>query len=149
MTLASTQPAGGTQAFAARLTELGKMIGLLRNHCAQLGAAPDLVVRIELALEELLVNTVQHGYRADDGLVWLTITPNDGGIRLIYEDAAPPYNPLSIDTAALDQAHAGDDPETRPTGGLGRLLVARLCTASSYAYDISRQRNILSLEFAP
>ena len=149
MTLAPTQPAGDSQAFAARLTELSKMITLLRSRCAQLGAAPQLFVRIELALEELLVNTVQHGYRADNGLVWIALTQNANGIRLIYEDAAPPFNPLAIDAAALDRAHAGNDPARRPTGGLGRLLVARLCTASSYAYDSLRQRNVLSLDFSP
>ena len=125
------------------------MIILLRSRCAHLGAAPELVVRIELALEELLVNTVQHGYRADNGLVWIALTPNANGIRLIYEDAAPPFNPFAIDAAALDRAHAGNDPERRPTGGLGRLLVARLCTASSYTYDSVRQRNVLSLDFSP
>ena len=149
MTLASAQPSSGAQAFSARLTELSRMINLLRTRCAQLGAAPEMLVRIELALEELLVNTIQHGYRSDDGLVWITLTPNANGIRLTYEDAAPPFNPCAIDAAALDRAHAGDDPERRPTGGLGRLLVARLCTANSYTYDSLRQRNVLSLDFSP
>ena len=149
MTLASTPPSSGAQAFAARLSELKQMISLLRARCAQLGAAPELVVRIELALEELLVNTIQHGYRTAEGQVWITITPSADGIRLNYEDAAPPFNPFAIDVVALARAHAGNNPETRPTGGLGRLLVARLCTSSSYTYDSMRKRNVLSLEFSP
>lgn len=125
------------------------MIALVRRRCAQLGASPELVVRIELALEELLVNTIRHGYRRDDCLVWIAIAPEVNGIRLTYEDAAPPFNPLAIDPAALARAHAGDDPERRPTGGLGRLLVSRLCAAGSYTYDDVRQRNVLSLQFSP
>ena len=149
MTLASAQPPSGAQAFPARPTELSRIISLLRTRGAQLGAAPEMLVRIELALEELLVNTIQHGYLREDGLVWITLTPNANGIRLTYEDAAPPFNPCAIDAAALDRAHAGDDPERRPTGGLGRLLVARLCKANSYSYDSVRKRNVLSLDFSP
>lgn len=108
-----------------------------------------MLVRIELALEELLVNTIQHGYRRDEGTVWITFTPIADGIRLTYEDAAPAFNPCAIDDAALDRAHAGTDPERRPNGGLGRLLVARLCTTSSYTYDSFRQRNVISLDFSP
>lgn len=149
MTLMSTQPPGAAQAFSASLTQLSRMINLLRNQGAQLGATPETLVRIELALEELLVNTIQHGYRRDDGLVWITLAPSANGIRLTYEDAAPPFNPCAIDAAALERAHAGDDPATRPTGGLGRLLVARLCSANSYSYDALRKRNVLRLDFSP
>lgn len=126
------------------------MANLARTRCVNLGIAPALIVRIELALEELFVNTIHHGYRADDGgLIWIDIIPLGRGIRIIYADAAPPYNPLAIDSSALGAVHAGDNPAVRPIGGLGRLLVAHLCTTSNYCYDSTRQRNVLNLEFSP
>jgi anti-sigma regulatory factor (Ser/Thr protein kinase) len=149
----SAEPAGSTSVFAARLSELSQMVHLVRARCVQLGAAPELVVRIELALEELFANTVHHGYRsADGGQIWITIERNADGIRVIYEDSAPPYNPLAVsaDAAdALDRTHGSSDPETRPVGGLGRMLVARLSTGNSYAYDTVRHRNVIRLEFLP
>jgi anti-sigma regulatory factor (Ser/Thr protein kinase) len=47
--------------FAARPTELGGIIDLVRTRCRQFGVAPDLIHRIELTVEELFANTIQHG----------------------------------------------------------------------------------------
>jgi anti-sigma regulatory factor (Ser/Thr protein kinase) len=146
----SAEPTGSTSVFAARLSELSQMVHLVRARCVQLGAAPELIVRIELALEELFANTVHHGYRSEDGgHIWIRIEQNADGIRVIYEDSAPAYNPLAMAADALDGTHGSDDPETRPVGGLGRMLVARLSTENSYAYDNVRQHNVVRLEFFP
>lgn len=142
----SASPTGSSLVFAARLGELGQMVHLVRTCCERFAIPLDVVVRVELVLEELFTNTVQHGYRhADGGKVWVRIEPKAGGIRVIYEDAAPPYNPFADDSlgAMPDDGHS----ETYPLGGLGLLLVPRLSRARGYAYDNSRQRNVITLEF--
>lgn len=125
------------------------MVHLVRTCCERFAIPPDVAVRVELVLEELFTNTVQHGYRAEDGgKIWITIEPAAGGIRVIYQDAAPSYNPLAIDPDTLARAHAGSNPETRPASGLGLILALRLSSTSSYCRDDSRQRNVIRLEFA-
>ena len=54
-----------------------------------------MVRRIELALEELFTNTVRHGYcRECDSPVWLEAIASPGELRLVYQDAAPAFDPL-------------------------------------------------------
>ncbi len=100
-------------------------------------------------MEELFANTIQHGYRSSDGgQVWISIGQIRGGVRMIYEDAAPPFNPLAIDPRSSDPTLDGDNAIARPPGGLGRLLIAGMCKAGRYRHEDSRQHNVIELEFS-
>ena len=102
---------------------------------------PPAIARIELALEELFTNTVRHGYGCEcESPVWLQASHSPSGLRLVYQDAAPAFDPLSH----AYQANRIQS-ECAP-GGFG-LHIAR-CLADDIAYQRSGGRNIVILTFA-
>ena len=128
--------------FASRLTELKKARAFLESFCAGAGIEKQAGLRLNLVVEELFLNTVKHGHRGGaDAPVWVTVSSDEGGIHLTYEDQAPPFNPFAAGARELLEALA----ETRREGGLGVLLAHGLTRASEYAYLYGRNRIRLTL----
>ncbi|KPK14701.1 MAG: hypothetical protein AMJ67_15915 [Betaproteobacteria bacterium SG8_41] len=119
---------------------LRELRGFIEAVCREAAIARNDTLRIALVAEELFTNSVKHGYGGDSGKqVWLTLQPGEGACRLVYEDAAPPYNPFA--DAATPDLEAPLD--TRAIGGLGVLLVARF--SRSHKYTRAGDRNRISL----
>jgi len=126
--------------FAARMEALRELRVFIEGVCRQAAIARNDVLRIALVAEELFTNSVKHGYGGDSQQqVWLTLEPADGACRLVYEDAAPPYDPF-VDAEELDLEAPLD---TRAVGGLGVLLIARF--SRSHEYVRAGDRNRISL----
>jgi len=119
---------------------LREMRGFIEGVCREAAIARNDTLRIALVAEELFTNSVKHGYGGDSAMrVWLTLQPQDGACRLVYEDAAPAYDPFS-DLANPDLETPVDG---RAVGGLGVLLVARF--SRSHEYTRAGDRNRISL----
>lgn len=65
------------------------------------------------------------------------------GLRITYEDSAPPFNPYA--RAARDSSDA--PLETRKVGGLGAQMTRELTSTCDYAYLYGRNR--IELTFRP
>jgi anti-sigma regulatory factor (Ser/Thr protein kinase) len=129
-----------TQEFAAHMGALRELRRFIEAVCREAAIARNDTLRIALVAEELFTNSVKHGYGGDSTMhVWLTLQPEDDACRLVYEDAAPPYDPFA-DPAAPDLEAPVD---TRAVGGLGVLLVARF--SRSHEYTRAGDRNRISL----
>ncbi len=123
--------------FASRLAELKKARAFLESFCAGAGIEKQAGLRLNLVVEELFLNTVKHGHRGgSDAPVWITLATTADGIRLTYEDHAPPFNPFAPGARELLEALA----ESRREGGLGVLLAHSLTRQSEYAYLYGRNR---------
>jgi len=119
---------------------LRELRGFIEAVCREAAIARNDTLRIALVAEELFTNSVKHGYGGDSKKpVWLTLQPADGACRLVYEDAAPPYDPFA-DLAEPDPEAPVD---ARAVGGLGVLLVARF--SRSHEYTRAGDRNRISL----
>jgi serine/threonine-protein kinase RsbW len=100
-------------------------------------------LRTNLVVEELFMNTVQHGHRGgSDAPVWITLEGDGGHVRLVYEDNAPPFNPFGRSPRAIARMLAHE----RREGGLGVVLAHALTASADYAYLFGRNR--ISLEIA-
>lgn len=122
--------------FPARMAQIDAAIALVEDHCQRSGVARDDMLRLTLVVEELFTNTVEHGHGGDGTReVRLRITALDDGVALLYEDDAPPFDPLA---APLPDAHA--------VGGRGIALVTGLSRSVRYAREDGRNR--LWIEFA-
>ena len=114
------------------------------------GLPPRIRRRVELVFEELFSNTVTHGYKVDQAstddsatdqnVVWIELRATPGQVLMIYQDAAPPFNPLA---AELPDLTVGV--EERSLGGLGLIMVAKVPQESLYEYRDGR--NFLHLTF--
>lgn len=98
--------------------------------------------RVELVLEESLMNVIWHGF-SDDGLHPITVrvsVPGDD-IVLQFEDEGREFDP----TRASDPVLPGTLADATP-GGLGLMLVRRF--ARSVQYRRVEGRNVLSIRIA-
>lgn len=129
--------------FHARLSQVGAVRHFVEDFCARQGIARERCLRLNLVLEELFVNTVQHGYRTDcDAPVWMTLDIAPGEVHVTYEDTAPPFNPY---------AHLPEEPpdttlNMRKVGGLGLLLTKELAATRDYSYVFGRNRVRLAMQ---
>ncbi len=128
--------------FPARFGALARVNAFLEGFCREAGISREQCLRINLVIEELFVNTVRHGHREEcDAPVWVFLSRSASGLRLTYEDTAPPFNPY----AQARPDHADVPLEQRKVGGLGVLMTRELATDWDYAYLFGRNRIELAL----
>jgi serine/threonine-protein kinase RsbW len=128
--------------FHARVSEVRAIRDFVEGYCAEQGIGRDRCLRLNLVLEELFVNTVQHGHRADcDAPVWMTLDLGPETVQITYEDTAPPFNPY----AHLPDAPPDTTIEMRKAGGLGLLLTKELAAQRDYSYVFGRNRVRLAM----
>jgi anti-sigma regulatory factor (Ser/Thr protein kinase) len=123
--------------FCARMQMLPQILGCIRDACQRAYLLPPVSQRVELVIEELFTNTVQHGYGGEsDNPVWVRARCSPGALYLTYEDAARAFDPLDVELPAT--------PPQKP-GGIGIPLVRKL--PNSVAYRREGERNVLILCF--
>jgi anti-sigma regulatory factor (Ser/Thr protein kinase) len=132
------------RAFPAQINLLSEVLDFVTSICAENGYNQNTVLRVRLVIEELFTNSVHHGYRHRDGLIWLTAHSDNQRLQIGYQDEAVAYNPLAVNEAALQAMHANAD--YRPVGGLGIILIANLVDGADYRYQDGR--NVLDLVFS-
>lgn len=113
----------------------------VRSGAIAAGLPPDELGKLDLVLEELLVNIARYAYTSASGEAEVAITADGPGkVSLEISDSGNPFNLLDADPPVLGGALAD-----RPIGGLGVFLVRSL--VGSLTYRREGGRNIVSFEF--
>ena len=128
--------------FPARLLAIEQVKALIDEfgEAAELGREDRH--KLTLIVEELFTNTVNHGHRGDsDAPVSITFEEDKGSVQLIYEDSAPPFDPL----AAGKRTDIESTIKERRVGGLGIFITIGLTEQADYSYVEGRNRICLRL----
>lgn len=116
-----------------------KVMAAAREH----GISTDVLQRLDLVLEEALMNTALHGYGGKEGEMTVMLDfGGDGCLTLTLEDCGIPFDP-----AAASAPDLTIPVEERPIGGLGVHLIRSM--SDSLAYRRDGGRNILTLVLCP
>jgi serine/threonine-protein kinase RsbW/sigma-B regulation protein RsbU (phosphoserine phosphatase) len=121
-------------AVADKLSELPRIAGLVEAFCADAGIPPALGYNINLALEELLTNTISHGFDPGPGHeieVRLRIEAGEAVVEVV--DNARPFDPTRTPAPDLDASI-----EDRLVGGLGVYLVKTVMDDMQYRREGGR-----------
>lgn len=136
----------GTQRLriGSSVGNLPEVVAWIEGFCASYPPAEAYEHKLQLVAEELLINTIKHGYgeEREDASIWLTLHPQPEGVALVIEDEARAFDPLK--EGPRPDTDAGV--EERPIGGLGVMLVQEMSDRASYTRD---RYNRLSLVFGP
>ena len=128
--------------FPARLRAFDEVKALVDEFGAMADLGREDRHKLTLIVEELFTNTVNHGHRGDsDAPVYITIEEDKGEVQLIYEDSAPPFDPL----AAGRRSEIESTIRERRVGGLGIFLTIGLTEEADYSYVEGRNRICLRL----
>lgn len=126
--------------FLARMEMLDSMMQWIRKWADQTGFDTAVIRKIELAMEEALVNVIRYAYRQGEGEIELLcrIDPHEQ-IEFIIQDQGHPFNPL-LQSQIVDPSIALEE---RKEGGLGILLFLQYM--DEVRYERQEPYNILKL----
>lgn len=115
-------------AFEARLENLHALLGWVEHACAEAGLGEDVAFPLQLAVEEVAANVINHGYAAaQPGPIRLAFRTDGDGATIVVEDEAPAFDPADAPAPDLDAGW-----EERRVGGLGWHLVYQLADEVRY-----------------
>ncbi|HWQ74088.1 MAG TPA: ATP-binding protein [Syntrophomonas sp.] len=123
----------------ADLAEIEGLAASIEEFGEAHGIAPKIIFGINLALDELITNTISYGYGDDKEHVIgirLTLLPEE--IEVEISDDGIGFNPLKKPEPDINQSA-----EERPIGGLGIHLVRKMMDQVDYRRQDNR--NILTM----
>lgn len=130
--------------FHNSMTEIERIPAITLRLAAVLSLDDTIRDRINLVLEEAIVNVISYAYpEGESGEIELSIGHDYLSDELIIQisDCGKPFDPTKKKDADIDA-----DIDERPIGGLGIFLIRNLCDSAEYCY--SDGRNILRLTVA-
>ncbi len=109
------------------------------------GVSPRQQIRLELGLEEMLVNIISYAYE-DSGPVWVKTTRDGDLFRLEFVDHGKPFDPLAEDRRHTEGIPTVDQEE----GGYGIFLVKKNFSFVGYRHEemFGEMANHLTMELA-
>jgi len=121
----------------ATLESLGRVTSYVLKAAKVAGLSPKATQCMRLAVDEIAINIVTHGY--DDagthGHLDLTSQINDQGLTIVLEDTGKSYDP-----SKFERPLSLDNPlDERPVGGLGVYLAMH--NVDRFRYERVADRN--------
>jgi serine/threonine-protein kinase RsbW len=127
--------------LSACVESLEEFRRFVRGGADACGIAPGEVDKLDLVMEEILINVARYAYIPEMGTAEVTYwQTSPGRLRVEISDQGRPFDPLAADPPDLSRGLAD-----RAIGGLGVFLVRNL--VDSMAYRREDGRNVLSFEF--
>ncbi len=110
------------------------------------GAPPNGVLRVELVLEELVMNIITHGGTALGAAptIALQAEASAASCRLHITDNTPPFNPVTTPPRLTAASLEAEIP-----GGLGLLLLQRYSRNPHYEHRAGLNQLSLTVPFEP
>ncbi len=124
----------------AVLENLDSLIDRLQECLETTDWSPGRRLEIRLAVEEAVVNVINHAYPEEPGDVTLGCTLEGGRMVIRITDEGIPF-----DVSTHRDPDMGGDVDERAIGGLGIYLLRKLADSMEYARE--EDRNVLILHF--
>lgn len=118
-----------TKTFKAELASLHPILNWVRDHLEKTGLSDVEIRRIEIALEEGLVNIISYAYQGETGTIDVSVEHHEGEfVEITFKDQGLPFNPLKH-KKEIDPLIPVEDMEV---GGLGILFMQKLMDKVEY-----------------
>jgi len=121
------------------LSELSTLQALLSPLKQQWALSAKTITEVNLILEELTTNIIQHGDQANDHVIDISLSIKERQLTMIVMDDGPAFNPTLCDLPDVTLPL-----EKRESGGLGIHFVCELTDFRTYSR--AGNKNILTLK---
>lgn len=105
--------------FPAKIDQLPKILAWVRQKAKEKVFTSSEIKKIELAVEEAVVNIILHAYKNVSGKIYISIVLFEDFIEITIKDKGPPFNLLVMPT----KKGFPEDVEEIEEGGLGLHLL--------------------------
>ena len=120
-------------------SEVRRLAALIEDFGASAGLSSKLVHDLNLALDELLTNTIGYGYDdEEEHQITVRVSLGKDAVTAEIEDDAAPFDPFSVPPPDLESTLA-----ERPVGGLGIHIVKSLMDRMDYQRKDDRNHVII------
>lgn len=110
------------------LSEISRLEAFVEELGAELELAPDLVMNINLALEEAVVNVIMYAYPSEQHRsIMLKVGYSGQQLMFLLTDEGRSFDPTQAGQPDIDLPL-----EERPIGGLGIFLIRQIMNEVSY-----------------
>jgi len=119
-----------------------KIVSCIDKKMSAGGFDREQILELQVAVEEAYVNIINHGYKQEEGPIWVTFDYGKGCFKVTLEDEAPRFDP----TRFIKQDLGGNiDGNIRdhPVGGWGINLMRSQTDEMRYEYKNNKNRLIL------
>lgn len=115
------------------LRKIARVAARVDEYCSARGVGPETVYAINLAVDELLTNTISHGYDDDEPHRIEVILRLEGKVVVvaIVDDSAP-FDPTELREPDINALVDGEEMGGPGMDGLGLLLVNRTMDGVEY-----------------
>lgn len=128
-----------TRRLSNRLAAIGEAADEITQFCETHGVPPSAIAHLNLALDEVMTNTIAYGWpEGGEHEIALTVSVSGGAVVAEVSDDGRAFDPLQVPPPDLDS-----DLESRPIGGLGVHFMKTLMDDVTYRRDGGR--NILTM----
>ena len=122
------------------IKDVAKLGDFVKAFNSRLPIDSKLSSNLRLALEEIVVNVIQHAYpEGEKGQVDVEVSYDGNDITYTVKDSGKPFDPTAIPDSDTSQ-----DARDRPIGGLGILLARKI--TDNLTYRREERKNVLSLQ---
>lgn len=120
--------------------KFNEMFNFIKASLGEFGFEGELVNKVELASEEILVNIINYAYPQNGGDLSITCMKNDDplGVTVVFTD-----NGISFDPLKKIDPDISKPVEEREIGGLGIFMVKKLM--DSVKYERLNDKNIFTI----
>ena len=119
--------------------EIGHITDEIESLAEREAWTADLSFKVNLALEELVINIMDYGFEGGDHEIDVTLISEDHKLTIVIADSGKPFDPL--EDAPVPDVDAPID--ERPIGGLGIYLVRNMMDDMQYRRE--GDRNYITL----
>jgi serine/threonine-protein kinase RsbW len=115
-----------------------KIVSYIDKKMSAGGFDREQILELQVAVEEAYVNIINHGYRNEEGPIWVTFDCGNRLFKVTLEDEAPRFDP----TLFIKRDHGGNI-QDHPVGGWGINLMRSQTDEIRYIYKNNKNKLVL------
>ncbi|MDD2835346.1 MAG: SpoIIE family protein phosphatase [Methanothrix sp.] len=115
-----------------------KIVSYIDKKMSAGGFDREQILELQVAVEEAYVNIINHGYKKEEGPIWVTFDCGNRLFKVTLEDEAPRFDP----TLFIKRDHDGNI-QDHPVGGWGINIMRSQTDEMRYVYNNNKNKLVL------
>ena len=133
-----------TMNLSADLSQLGAIRTFVAQAGGELNLDEQILPDLQLAVEEICANVIEHGYSGQGGRLEVSIEAVEEGVQVTVRDWGIAFDPQAVPVPDVNAPL-----ELRPLGGLGLFLVRQLMDEVRFEFDGEKGNSVTMVKWLP